>query len=160
MEEDGRRWLARIYKRKGKGIGNLPKKIHLHASFFSEKDHPQGDIEDATKPTVEVTATTLDLKGKSEEELSPLLPELTEEDEIREWKEEESGEGALKNVRVEASIGETVNLGNMEFYKINAAISGDVGRKGRKAAWKEAWEEVEAQKAAKLIGFLKARVMK
>jgi len=126
-------------------------KVEVTASFFSEKDHPQGDIEDATKPTIEATATTIDLRKRPEED-SDVLPPFAEE------ADKEDNGSALRNVRIEASISETTNLGNMEFCKIAAVIAGDVGRKGREAAWKEAWGEVEHQKAEELIRILKARI--
>lgn len=116
-------------------------------------DHQNQGIEDATKPTIEATATTIDLGEKLKEDLNTLPPFVEEVD------KEDNG-SALRNVRIEASISETTNLGNMEFCKTAAVISGDVGRRGREAAWKEAWGEVETQKAEELIRVLKARIRK
>ena len=129
------------------------KETTAHMIDIEKKDMDNLGIEDATKPTFETTVNVTDLKKAPE-----VFPEL-KEGEVRTWEEKLTydDEGALKNVRVEASLTETINLGNMEFYKIMAGISGDVGKNGREAAWKEAWREVETQKAEELIKLLKAR---
>lgn len=80
------------------------------------------EIEDATKPSFEIT-TEVEMKMKE----TPI------------------GKSVLKNVRLEASLGRTINVGGHDFLKPNAGISGDVGDRDRAAGWQECWREVEYQ---------------
>ena len=57
----------------------------------------------------------------------------------------------MKNRRIEVGISLTKNLGNIEFTKIIAGTSGDIGRKeNRDEEWDKAWKEVELQMSQEL----------
>lgn len=123
-----------------------------------EKEKEIG-IEDATKPALEITVatTTIDPEGPAVLDVEEEGVVITKEKEngISDHLEHCSKCGEpfkyLKNVRIEAGISRTTNLGGMEFIKINAGIAGDVGRRNRKASWGEAWAEVELQLAEEML---------
>lgn len=124
---------------------------------MDEKKEKEIGIEDATKPELEVTATAVDLGQTifNEEKDEGVVITKEKESDVGDHLEccPKCGEPFkyLKNVRIEAGISRTTNLGGMEFIKINAGIAGDTGRKDRRVSWGEAWMEVELQLAEEML---------